>query len=71
MKVRKTFNGTIQEAAAEVNKLTEAGVKVTAEVTLVVEMDGFTRVRERAKARTVAKPRRTKTVADEVAEPVN
>lgn len=74
MRVKKPFNGTIEEAAAEVKKLEAAGLNPIVKLTIEVDMgDEYVRVRERAKV-TRARPVKRLLKAqpsDDVAEPVN
>ena len=71
MKLRRQFVGSIEEAAAEVKRLQDAGMRPAIEVTIVLEMEGFARVRERQKQKVPPKKRAPRQVAEEGVEIVN
>lgn len=67
MRVKKPFNGTIEEASAEVKRLEAAGFQPTIQLTIECEMGDYTRCRERA-TKTGGRPRKPR-VAKSAGEP--
>jgi len=71
VKVKTLFVGTVEEAAAEVKRMRESGMTVSAEVTIVVEMPNYSRVRERTKTKAAAVRRTTKAVKALLGQPAD